>query len=47
MPSVAQPGIATLKIEANLKLLSMATDTAVAVTGLGWHLYEQRCQSPY
>jgi hypothetical protein len=37
----------TLKMEANLRLLMQMTTLAVRLTGRGWQLHDQRCQSPY
>ena len=39
--------MATLKMEANLTLLMQMTTLAVRLTGRGWQLHDQRCQSPY
>lgn len=39
--------MATLKMEANLSLLMQMTTLAVRLTGRGWQLHDQRCQSPY
>jgi hypothetical protein len=47
MPSRVQDGVATLKMEANLSLLMQMTTLAVRLTGCGWQLHDQRCQSPY
>ena len=47
IPSAAQDGVATLKMEANLSLLMQMTTLAVRLTGRGWQLHDQRCQSPY
>ena len=47
MPSPVQDGVATLKMEANLSLLMQMTTLAVRLTGRGWQLHDQRCQSPY
>ena len=43
MPSPADEGIGTLKIEANLSLLMNVTMLAVAVTRSGWQLFDRRC----
>jgi hypothetical protein len=34
-------------MEANLTLLMQMTTLAVRLTGRGWQLHDQRCQSPY
>jgi hypothetical protein len=34
-------------MEANLSLLMQMTTLAVRLTGRGWQLHDQRCQSPY
>lgn len=47
MPSPAQDGVATLKMEASLRLLMQMTTLAVRLTGRGWQLHDQRCKSPY
>jgi hypothetical protein len=47
MPSPVQDGVATFKIEANLRPLMQMTTLAVRLTGRGWQLHDQRCQSPY
>jgi hypothetical protein len=47
IPSPVQDGVATLKMEANLSLLMQMTTLAVRLTGRGWQLHDQRCQSPY
>ena len=47
MPSPVQDGVATLKMEASLSLLMQMTTLAVRLTGRGWQLHDQRCQSPY
>jgi len=43
----AQPGIAALRVEADLRLLTLAAATAVRVTQVGWRLYDERSRSPY
>lgn len=43
MPSPAEEGVGTFKIEANLSLLMNVTMLAVAVTRSGWQLFDQRC----
>jgi hypothetical protein len=47
MPSAAEEGVGTFRIEANLGLLRAVTSTAAAVTSLGWRLHDQRCHAPY
>ena len=47
IPGPGEEGIGTFKIEANLGLLMKVTTIATAVTGLGWQLYDQRCQASY
>ena len=47
MPSPAQDGVATLKMEANVSLLMQMTTLAVRLTGRGWQLHDRRCQPPY
>lgn len=47
IPSPAQEGIGTFKIEADLRLLMQVTALAVSVTRRGWQLHDQRCQPPY
>ena len=34
-------------MEASLSLLMQMTTLAVRLTGRGWHLHDQRCQSLY
>jgi hypothetical protein len=34
-------------MEANLSVLMQMTTLAVWLTGRGWQLHDQRCQSPY
>jgi hypothetical protein len=46
MPSLAEEGIETFKIEANLSFLRNVTMLAVAVTKSGWQLFDQRSQPP-
>ena len=47
MTSPVRDGVATLKMEASLSLLMQMTTLAVRLTGRGWQLHDQRCQSPY
>lgn len=44
---LAQPGVGTFQIEADLALLTKVTTAAVGITRWGWMLYDQRCQAPY
>jgi hypothetical protein len=46
MPGATKPGTGIFKIEADLRLLTTVTASAVAVTRLGWQLYDQRCCPP-
>jgi hypothetical protein len=41
------PGMATLKITANVQMLMYVTTFATQTTRRGWQLYDQRCQPPY
>ena len=47
IPGTDQEGIGTFMIEVNLGLLMRMTSLAVAETGRGWQLHDQRCRSPY
>jgi hypothetical protein len=44
IPSPAEVGIGTFKIEANLSLLTQVTRLAAGITSRGWQLYDQRCR---
>jgi hypothetical protein len=46
IPGATEEGIGTFKIEANLWLLMKMTSLAVAETGRGWRLHDQRCLPP-
>jgi hypothetical protein len=46
MPSPAEEGIGTFKIEANLSLLMNMTRLAVTVTRTGWQLFDRRSLPP-
>lgn len=47
IPSPVQNGVATHQMEANLRMLMQMTTLAVRLTGRGWQLHDQRCQSPH
>jgi hypothetical protein len=43
----APPGLGAFKIEASLPTLKLVTIYANIMTGLGWHLYDQRSRPPF
>lgn len=43
----APPGLGTFKITANVQTLMYVTTFATHMTGLGWHLYDQRSRPPF